>query len=329
MKRISSLTAIAMLSVSLLASPALAQQQQFQTQAEFYQERLDLAKQRLEDLGDKPHRNEERRVLNSQIAAYTKLLKDQLARDAANAQNANAASAQQAQQYAAPAGGQAPVNTGHVAVAAPPAALQPGQPGFPAPTAMHLDPCGDGVEGAKYKTVKKHWDKVQDKFKDAHKDALNDDLSGEQAQQAAAEAASRESIKRGGNRWDASLAAAAAIRFYTTLWVATGHAAYYSAIRNGASEHEAAAIARWAMQRVYPLTMGWTLQMMLAPDRACSRPAYMVQQNLAAMAALSGNSGNSQQQAMGNAFGALMLGAALSNAWGHHGHYNQHEQHHD
>ena len=85
MKPIHSLTAIALLSISLLASPALAQQQPFQTQAEFYKERLDLAKKRLEDLGDKPHRDEERRVLNSQIAAYTKLLKDQLARDAANA----------------------------------------------------------------------------------------------------------------------------------------------------------------------------------------------------------------------------------------------------
>ncbi len=310
MKRIHSLTAIAMLSVSLLASPALAQGQPFQSQAEFYQERLDLAKKRLEDIGDQQHREEEKKVLRSQIAAYTQLLKDQLATDAANAGTA--------------AGATPPAQQPAVAMAAVPQPLQPGQPGFPAPTVMHLDPCGDGMEGAKFKDVKKHWKKVQDKFKDAHKDALNDDQSAEQAQQAAAEAAAKESIKRGGNRWDASLAAAAAIRFYTTIWMATGHAAYYSAIQNGASPQEATAIARWAMQRVYPLTMGWTLQMVLAPDRACSRPAYMVQQNLAAMSMLSDNSGGNQQQAMGNAFGALMLGAALSNAWGHHGHHNQH-----
>ncbi len=216
--------------------------------------------------------------------------------------------------------------SGFVAVATPPAVLQPGQPGFPAPTAMHVDPCGDGVEGAKFKDVKKHWDKVQDKFKDAHKDALNDDLSAEQAQQAAAEAAAKESIKRGGNRWDASLAAAAAIRFYTLVWMASGHAAYNAAIHNGASEREAIDIANWAMQRVYALTMGWTIQLLLTADRACSRPAYMVQQNLMAMNALSANSSDRRQQAMGNAAAALMLNSMLFGNWGHHGHHNQHHR---
>jgi hypothetical protein len=63
---------------------------------------------------------------------------------------------------------------------------RPGQPGFVPPTLMHLDPCGDRVEGRSRDDVEEFWEEVEDEARDAYKDALRDRLGNQVAELAAA-----------------------------------------------------------------------------------------------------------------------------------------------
>ena len=61
---------------------------------------------------------------------------------------------------------------------------RPGQPGFIAPTLMHLDPCGDRVEGLSWDDLEDYWEEIEDRAEEAYEDAIDDDkLSPDEALQ--------------------------------------------------------------------------------------------------------------------------------------------------
>ncbi len=149
-----------------------------------------------------------------------------------------------------------------------------------APTQMHLDPCGDGLEGRSYSKVKDFWKEVRDDVKDKYKDAIKDGMSVTEAEQHAARKAAKEAVEEDGNRWDAALAAAAAVRFHNGTLNASGMAAYNAIIARGGSQREATDAAAWTIQRLAQVPTSWTVRDIARPDRYCSRPPQVVQANL-------------------------------------------------
>ncbi len=157
---------------------------------------------------------------------------------------------------------------------------RPGQPGFVPPTLMHLDPCGDRVEGRSRDDVEDFWEEVEDEARDAYKDARRDRLGEREAELAAAREAAKEAIEEGGNRWDAAVAAAAAVRRTGGELALAGKAAYDAVVAQGGSAIEADDAASWAIQRVSQVPVGWKPKQMIGYDRWCLRSLQEVQINI-------------------------------------------------
>jgi len=157
---------------------------------------------------------------------------------------------------------------------------RPGQPGFVPPTLMHLDPCGDRVEGRSRNDVEEFWEDVEDEARDAYKDAIRDRRTEQEAELAAAREAAKEAIDEGGNRWDAALAAAAAVRRTDGELAVAGKGAYDAVLAHGGTAIEADDAASWAIQRVSQVPVGWKPKQMIGYDRWCLRSLQEVQINL-------------------------------------------------
>lgn len=153
----------------------------------------------------------------------------------------------------------------------------PGQAGFVPPTLMHLDPCGDRVEGRSRDDVEEFWEEIEDAARDAYKDAVRDRLAKPEAEVAAAREAAKEAIEEGGNRWDAAVAAAAAVRRTGGELTAAGQAAYEAVISRGGSAREADDAASWAVERASQIPAEWKPKQMIRHDRWCLRSLQEVQ----------------------------------------------------
>ncbi len=189
----------------------------------------------------------------------------------------------------------------------------------PRPTAMHLDPCGDGIEGRSAKDVKEFWDDVRDELKDAFEDALDDKKSVVEAAQLAAKDAAEAAMDEGGNRWDAAYAAAAAVRHSNGTLYAAGKAAYDAMIAHGGNRIEATDAAAWAIQKVAQIPTKWQVKDMVRHDRHCSRPYQQVMYNIQ----MQRQRKHEAKQRRRSAIAAFVIGSVLAtrnrhrDRWGH------------
>ncbi len=197
---------------------------------------------------------------------------------------------------------------------------------FVAPTRMHLDPCGDGLEGRSYSKVKDFWKEVRDDVKDKYKDAIKDGMPVTEAEQHAARKAAKEAVEEDGNRWDAALAAAAAVRYHSGTLNASGMAAYNAIIARGGSQQEATDAAAWTIQRLAQVPTRWTVRNMVRHDRSCSRPPQVVQASLEQRRR---EREREREQARRNAAYAAVMSFALQGAFAHHPGRGHHVDHHD
>lgn len=145
---------------------------------------------------------------------------------------------------------------------------------------MHLDPCGDAIEGRSAKDVAEFWDDILDQAKDTYEDAVEDGKPVTEAEQLAAKDAAKEAMDEGGNRWDAAHAAAAAVRHSGGTLYAAGKAAHDAMTAHGGTRSEATDAAAWATQKVAQIPVKWQVKDMVRHDRYCTRPYQQVMYNI-------------------------------------------------
>jgi hypothetical protein len=157
---------------------------------------------------------------------------------------------------------------------------RPGQPGFIPPTLMHLDPCGDRVEGQSWDDLEDYWEEIEDRAEEAYEEAIDDKMSPDQALVFTGRETAEESVEEGGNRWDAALAAAAGVRFNGGSVEVMGKAAYDAIVRYGGGTTEADDAASWAIERLSGVPAEWEDERMIRHDRWCTRSYQEVQINI-------------------------------------------------